>query len=487
MELNNHRSRGFTLLEIMVALAISTLAIIAMMQVMERSANVTAARAAASHARTVIEASNSYIADNYATLLATATATTPATVTPAQLATGGYLPPGFNPVNGFGQTFSVRVLEPTAGRLSALVVTTGGDVLDGQMRRRVAQLIGAAGGYVETATAAQGAFGGWTASFPAYGTSPGAGRLAYALFMLEAAQTNDFLHRSNHPGQPELNRMGTDIDMASNDLSGAGTVGANTVDANLVDAGRVVMPAGENLALGNTRLYGDGANTAIRQSGTLYVQTAGGAGAAPIRSGAVTAAGTVEGTTIDSTGETYTSGWYRSRGNGGWYSQSHGGGWFMQDPTWVRSYGNKSVYTGGEMNGGVLASQSHVYANQNVNAGSSVYANQNVQANADIAAGVNVTAGHRVTAGEYLLPLGTATCNTSCTTNGLIGRTPAGEILSCTSGQWKGASCSAGGGPGGGTCPSTAYCAAMGPAWSPCITSGGGCHCPHSGIYYICP
>lgn len=476
MELNYRRSRGFTLLEIMVALAISTLAIVAMMQVMERSANTTAARAAASHAQTVIEASNNYIADNYSALLATATPTTPATVTPAQLATGGYLPPGFNPLNGFGQTFSVRVLEPTPGRLSALVVTTGGDVLDGQMRRRVAQLIGAAGGYVETSTAAEGAFGGWNASFPAYGASPGVGRLAYALFMLEAAQANDFLHRSNHPGQPELNRMGTDIAMDNNDLSGAGTV-----DANLVDAGRVVMPAGENLALGSTRVYGDSSNTAIRQSGTLYVQTAGGAGYAPVRSGAVTAAGTVQGATLDSTGETYTSGWFRTRGNSGWYSQAHGGGWFMQDPTWVRSYANKSVYTGGEMNGGVLASQTHVYANQNLNAGSSVYANQNVQANA------NVTAGQRVTAGEYLLPLGTATCNTACSTNGLIGRTPAGALLSCTSGQWKGESCGSSGGGSGGTCPSTSYCAAMGPAWSPCVVSGGGCYCPNSGVYYICP
>lgn len=153
----------------------------------------------------------------------------------------------------------------------------------------------------------------------------------------------------------------------------------------------------------------------------------------------------------------------------------------MQDPTWVRSYANKSVYTGGEMNGGVLASQTHVYANQNLNAGSSVYANQNVQANA------NVTAGQRVTAGEYLLPLGTATCNTACSTNGLIGRTPAGALLSCTSGQWKGESCGSSGGGSGGTCPSTSYCAAMGPAWSPCVVSGGGCYCPNSGVYYICP
>lgn len=40
----------------------------------------------------------------------------------------------------------------------------------------------------------------------------------------------------------------------------------------------------------------------------------------------------------------YTSNWFRSTGSTGWYSQTYGGGWHMADSTWIRTYGNKSVY-----------------------------------------------------------------------------------------------------------------------------------------------
>ena len=43
------------------------------------------------------------------------------------------------------------------------------------------------------------------------------------------------------------------------------------------------------------------------------------------------------------------AGWHRTYGQTGWYNGTYGGGWFMQDTTWVRSYQNKSVYTGGQM------------------------------------------------------------------------------------------------------------------------------------------
>lgn len=40
----------------------------------------------------------------------------------------------------------------------------------------------------------------------------------------------------------------------------------------------------------------------------------------------------------------YTSNWFRSTGSTGWYSSTYGGGWYMADSTWIRTYGNKSVY-----------------------------------------------------------------------------------------------------------------------------------------------
>lgn len=46
------------------------------------------------------------------------------------------------------------------------------------------------------------------------------------------------------------------------------------------------------------------------------------------------------------TSSIYASNWFRSQGNSGWYSQNYDGGWYMIDSTWIRSFNNKSLYTG---------------------------------------------------------------------------------------------------------------------------------------------
>ncbi|WP_433949992.1 tail fiber domain-containing protein [Brevundimonas bullata] len=41
--------------------------------------------------------------------------------------------------------------------------------------------------------------------------------------------------------------------------------------------------------------------------------------------------------------------WFRVRGSAGVYWEAHGGGWTMVDGTWLRSYGDKNIVTGGQM------------------------------------------------------------------------------------------------------------------------------------------
>lgn len=48
---------------------------------------------------------------------------------------------------------------------------------------------------------------------------------------------------------------------------------------------------------------------------------------------------------LDVLGDIHATGWLRTDGTNGWYSQTYGGGWFMQDITWIRTYGSKSVWT----------------------------------------------------------------------------------------------------------------------------------------------
>ena len=42
----------------------------------------------------------------------------------------------------------------------------------------------------------------------------------------------------------------------------------------------------------------------------------------------MTATGTVKAGTADISGETYTGGWFRTRGNSGWYNEKWDGGWY---------------------------------------------------------------------------------------------------------------------------------------------------------------
>ena len=46
------------------------------------------------------------------------------------------------------------------------------------------------------------------------------------------------------------------------------------------------------------------------------------------------------------------SGWFRTTGDTGLYFQTYGGGWVMTDATWIRGYGDKNIYTGGEIRSG---------------------------------------------------------------------------------------------------------------------------------------
>ena len=44
--------------------------------------------------------------------------------------------------------------------------------------------------------------------------------------------------------------------------------------------------------------------------------------------------------------------WFYSRGETGWYNETYGGGWYMKDSSWLRSYDDKGIYTGGEIKSG---------------------------------------------------------------------------------------------------------------------------------------
>ncbi|MBF8164249.1 shufflon system plasmid conjugative transfer pilus tip adhesin PilV [Pseudomonas mendocina] len=338
---SSKQQRGLALMEALFVLILAAVASSVALQQYGRYLDNITNKQAAEHATIVADAAAKYLKDNYAAVVAIAGPTSPATITTAMLKTTNYLPSGFSDKNAFGQDYTVRVIEPQPNQLQALVVSTGGQTIRELDGRRVAQYMGARGGFISSTdtSIATGSFGGWQVPLASFGVAPGAGHIATALFLEDGALVNDYLYRNAVPGKPEVNRMNTAINMNGNNLNSAGTVSAATVTAS-----------------GN----------------------------------------------ISATGETTTGGWFRTTGDTGWYNQKWNGGWYMNDPTWVRSYGDKNVYSGGEIRGGTLRSEG------------------------------------RTAVGEYLQLGGVATEGTACSPNGLVGRNAAGLTLSCQSGVWKG-------------------------------------------------
>jgi len=185
---NQKNTKGFTLIEIVVALAV----IMLLAEVGARAAgtyfNNLANTQIAGHAMVLGRAGSAYIAANRSTLIAAAGPSTPVVVSVATLASTGFAPTGFSAVNQAGQTLALYIIEPTPGVIHGLLVGSGGEALDGLNARKVAQAMGAAGGYLDPGapTKAKGAFNGWATNITPYGVAPGAGHVVFAVFVLDA-------------------------------------------------------------------------------------------------------------------------------------------------------------------------------------------------------------------------------------------------------------------------------------------------------------
>lgn len=121
----------------------------------------------------------------------------------------------------------------------------------------------------------------------------------------------------------------------------------------------------------------------------------------------VTASANVNAATANVTGETYTGGWFRTRGDTGWYSEKWGGGIYQNSPDWVQVYNNKNFSTGGQLWGGKITSTG------------------------------KITAYDRIATNEYISVGGLATEGAACSDRTLIAKSATGLTLSCQSGVWR--------------------------------------------------
>ncbi|WP_240624845.1 shufflon system plasmid conjugative transfer pilus tip adhesin PilV [Yersinia massiliensis] len=311
---------------------------------------------AASHANRVEKAVNKYILEQSAIVGAGSTASSPYTIDVPLLISKGYLPSGFAAQNNFSSTYKTLVFQPSTQKFHSMTFLDGGTQLSMSAARKFATRIGDSGGVIENGVA-NGVQGLWSENLSAFGGfNPGDGHVVIAGFFSNGSVVNEYLYRKAVPGHPELNTMSTALNMGANDINAIRNINAT---------GNAVVQG--NITAGNT------------------------VAATTVNATSVTATGTVKAGTTDTTGDTYTGNWYRTRGDTGWYSEKWGGGWHMTDGTYLRAYGGKSIYTTGIVKAATFQPDQ-----------------------------INVI-------------------NTGCPENGRISRDAAGGGLNCKNGTWQGA------------------------------------------------
>ncbi|WP_241136347.1 shufflon system plasmid conjugative transfer pilus tip adhesin PilV [Achromobacter insuavis] len=337
------RQAGNALIAYMLAMALAAGSIAGLQAYHVSTQHEREDSAAATYDRTVRNAVSRYVRENRQAILAAAAAG-PVQITIPMLRNTEFLPASWSDKNIFGNVYRAVSYQRVAGGktfLHTLVVPSGGQSINDMRLRNIVAKFPDGAGYVsaDTPTVAKGANGMWSFSLTDYGLPAGGGRLLSALFFDEAGVAVDYLYRNAVPGRPELNRMNTALDMGGNDINNARDVRANQD----VAAGRNINATGS----------------------------------------------------IDARGWVTAGSALRIHQDGAW-----SGGWSMADNTWIRSIGDKNVYTGGEVQAG------------------------------------RVTATGRLRTTEYLQLDGMAYEGNGCSGN-VVGISPAGLVLSCQYGVWR--------------------------------------------------
>jgi type II secretory pathway pseudopilin PulG len=412
---------GLTLLELILGLAILATVTVGLNQLADRWADDTESSIAASQVRTFADAARSYIKDNYAAVQGVATASAPAIIDVATLIAAGKLPVGYQNRNAFAQATCALVLEPTANRLQAMVITEGGKLLGDPSLATVASTVGGSGGGVYSTDAAtiRGAVGGWqlaAASFDNLANNlgrrcdgtPGNVRVAVghpmmALWFENGDVSSAFVARDAVPGRPELNAMNTPLVMNSvQAVNGACAVGGAIAQDG---TGRIL-----SCQNGTWRPSGDG--TCLPTSADLNLLEEGGRcynGAGLPNSPAGGDWVFVEvfrhydpvdyfatQRVMGMTGNAYGKTWTRNQ-----QSNAAGTGWSAWNQVEDRDVA---------LAGGNVAAAGTITANANIAAGGSVSAGGNLNASGSVAAGAHVNAGGTVQ-GSALHAFGSVTAN----------------------------------------------------------------------------
>ncbi|RQR60677.1 shufflon system plasmid conjugative transfer pilus tip adhesin PilV [Burkholderia sp. Bp9126] len=221
---SRRRARGFSLIEVLGALAIAAVMLAGVAMLVDTSLDDVRAQQAAQYQAQVTAAATRALKRDYDTWLQRANKQTPIVMKLADLQATNDLPSALQPTNAYGQHTCVLVKRSALGvGLDALVVTTGGEPIGDKELGLVAASAGPGGGSISATfpNEARGAFDAWRMPLGAFlgGSSPtcgpngaappNAGHLANEIFFNGPGQqiNSDYLYRVGVGGHPEANAM----------------------------------------------------------------------------------------------------------------------------------------------------------------------------------------------------------------------------------------------------------------------------------------
>ena len=458
--------KGFTLTEIALVLSIAAIAGFIAFSQMVKQEEFNKAGMAGSQIKLIGDSVNAYISNHYDTLSSltnstgtssdlgprTCTASTNScSITVATLVNEGLLPSTYSGKNVYGSGYNIILKRNGTSPYYKIngMVTTASSLITGSNIRydllgQAMQKAGIDSGMTRgTSTTVSGYNGAWTATSTDYSNINLAGILAYQAGY-GTYNYSVFLRRDGTlPMTGDLNMGSQDINNAVNitasgatksgtlESTGSTTVGTSlTVGTTGRFGGRVATRGYDPDDVPST--WGGGLRTLdVLGSGTLAVVKSGSTGASGnwaayltnngniwasnnvTSASTINAAGRITGGDIYSNSEIYATNWLRTLGDGGVYFQKYGGGFNMSDTATINAYGGKNIQTSAGLYGSYIQSSGNIYA------------------------GGAITSNGRLTANEFIQINGVGYVGNGCSPNGVVGRTSAGQVISCVNGVWR--------------------------------------------------
>lgn len=440
--------RGFSLLELILALGIGSAIALLKFQDMKNSQEDFTAKTAGEQIRQIGEAVNGYINlryDKLSTLAASSSQSNdpgPRTcnasgceITSQTLINEGLLPVSYSGINIYKSPYKILLKRGgTAPNyvINGLVMTTKAWKEESKTRYdllgKAMQTAGVDSGMTQNTTTVAGLQGQWHESSSDFSNITDSGLLAFRTGFNSSLYSIYLRRDGTLPMTGDLNMGGNNINNAKNiTASGAGKFGDNIMADGTVTAAKEVIAHngyGDTIAFGGDAAGDDyEIRLGTAKPLTLYSPSAG---------NYTTVLQVNKNTKIEQ--RLATNGLDPNDLPSGW-----SGGLRTND---VYAAGTVGAGSGGAINA-YLNSSGNIYASNDINAGHQVntlyvWASGNLNSNY-IHSNGNIDADGRLNVGEYAYVNGQAGIGGVCSPNGLIGRTGSGSLVSCVNGVWKAA------------------------------------------------